>query len=108
MRSYGVQGLPGSITDGEKPLERLDNARRGSASAGGLSKGAVAGIVIAAVCAAIAAAAGVAFLVLSRRRRAQGWQKESLDGQPTGFSGGTGFTSGRQPGLELSKSSAAH
>ena len=86
----------------------MNNARRGSASAGGLSKGAVAGIVIAAVCAAVAAAAGVVFLVLSRRRRAQGWQKESLDGQPMGFSGGTGFSGGRQPGLELSKSSAAH
>ena len=77
--------------------------RRGSASAGGLSKGAVAGIVVAAVCAAVAALAGVAFLVLSRRRRAQGWQKESLDGQPT-----SGFSGGRQPDMELSKSSAAH
>lgn len=71
-------------------------ARRGRA---GLSKGGIAGIVIGVICGLGVAAAGLALLLLHRRRRGQqGWQKESLDGPP--------IVPGRAraPGIELAHS----
>ena len=65
--------------------------------AGGLGKGAIAGIVVGALC-ALALFGGVLAYALRRRRSLQGWQKETLDGQPVLPKHG--------PGVELTNSSA--
>ena len=64
---------------------------------GGLSKGAIAGVVVGALV-ALALVGGALAYALRRRRSMQGWQKEALDGQHMAPKHGNG--------VELTNSSA--